>query len=1204
MITLLDTFGPAVLRASWQAAALAIVVMLIVRLLGERISPRWRYRLWSVVVIRMLIVVVPASPWSAFNLVRLMPEENAPRILEHQPDPIIVFARQAEPETRDLPRAKQTQGDVEPATSSPAPPVTSPAISSPTSVAVTSESRQPLAAPRQAVPVMRIVTFVWLAGFLLFGLQLMRAALVLRRRLSVCRRVADATVLSVLEAARKQIGLLTPVDVLVTPESISPCIVGVFKPRIIVPEALVTESLTVTLRHVLAHELAHIARGDLWTHWLLLLARALHWFNPVAWWTIREMQAEREAACDDLALAASGENDRSAYASTIVELAASLAPSGIAPAMIGLISSNRLLTNRIKRLVRSSSVSSLRAPLAAGIMLAIALPGLTDAMPATNPTQTPAESAPVPPRNQERETKPVVLRGRCVDQIDKTPIVARAIVHLFKAQGKTAPIVEVAKVVTNREGLFEFPPVPPSRPDDPIDPLFYLVFAEAGDRPIGGLGLWNGRDGDIGSVEIGFLREKTTFAGTVQDTQGRPVAGATVAQWAIDGRPIPGILSATTGPDGRFLINRIPHYEWLRGGPNQGSLTFTVSHRGYPQREVQIGELPKNVTITLETGCRVTGTVIDGVTGQPAAGALVLAYRLDPQAERTTSTDAMGRFEMALEDGEYSFCARAKDRVGVALTDRECLAGGKVELPPFTLVKGGLISGQVVNTKTGKPIAMTERGEPIAIGFYGPSLPYGKLISPLRMTTTDGTGRYTLRAAPGENFPYLVNLHGDRMAWDTTKQPAIVVKEGETTSYNMLVTPKVSPEEKLKAAQNVVAALPVNPPERTARILDEFRKLNRTVDETELWCSLLRELVTIGPQAVPEVCAELDRSSDDRTLRRLSFALRAIGDARAIPALIRAIPKALLPSSSDYGLIVADAKLTEFMQKNDLKGSVRGGRYFDFGRPEREIFGALQKLTGQRFDDSELNGLGRSDDPHRQALQRRLFTRHARAWQAWWEAHWREFTDDTAYQKVNIAAEDEPIPAAPGALGPKAHTENHTSGAVLSPAAQEGQYTEYFYDLDTGARPAWPRNIPRDEAQFDLKQIAAWAERNGVDLMCVTHTAPDGTSTFVLRSFGMKAWEIDPRELRRFDRLIASGTLPKGHDAGELLMHFDHETKRAVPDANGAFVYVTREGSMGLIEITDRVTQTADLTGRPAGNAPAGVGFKTGVRFNLKSIVP
>ena len=76
----------------------------------------------------------------------------------------------------------------------------------------------------------------------------------------------------------------------------------------------------------------------------------------------------------------------------------------------------------------------------------------------------------------------------------------------------------------------------------------------------------------------------------------------------------------------------------------------------------------------------------------------------------------------------------------------------------------------------------------------------------------------------------------------------------------------------------------------------EFRKLNHTVDETELWCTLMRELVAVGRDAVPQLCAELDRTTENRMLRRLGFALRAIGDPRAVPALIRAIPRTLLPS--------------------------------------------------------------------------------------------------------------------------------------------------------------------------------------------------------------------------------------------------------------------------------------------------------------------
>src|SRR5262249_977361 len=130
-----------------------------------------------------------------------------------------------------------------------------------------------------------------------------------------------------------------------------------------------------------------------------------------------------------------------------------------------------------------------------------------------------------------------------------------------------------------------------------------------------------------------------------------------------------------------------------------------------------------------------------------------------------------------------------------------------------------------------------------------------------------------------------------------------------------------------------------------------------------------------------------------------------------------------------------------------------------------------------------------------------------------------------------------------------------------------------------------------------------WAEENGVDLMCITHRDAEGTETFVLRSFGMKVWEINSRDLRNLDKLLAAGKLPEGREVGDLLMHFDSETQHLAPYANTAFRCFTREGSLGLIETTDRVTQTANLNGLADG-APRGVGFFKGVRFNLKSIVP
>ncbi len=258
---------------------------------------------------------------------------------------------------------------------------------------VSQKSMPSLEHQARVLPIGRIMSMVYLAGCLIFGLQLVGSAIVLRRQLSVCRPVTDAAVLTVLEKACRQIGLRRPPDLRVTPESISPFIVGTLRPRIILPESIVTEAPGAALRHVLAHELAHLVRGDLWTNWLLLAARLIHWFNPVAWWTIREMQAEREAACDDFALAALGEADRSQYASTIIELAASLAPSGMAPAMIGLISSTRRLTTRIERLARPAAVTSLRSPIAASLVLGLVLLGLTDAMPVVEAQSVACEAA-------------------------------------------------------------------------------------------------------------------------------------------------------------------------------------------------------------------------------------------------------------------------------------------------------------------------------------------------------------------------------------------------------------------------------------------------------------------------------------------------------------------------------------------------------------------------------------------------------------------------------------------------------------------------------------------------------------------------------------------------------------------------------------------------------------------------------------------
>ena len=107
---------------------------------------------------------------------------------------------------------------------------------------------------------------------------------------------------------------------------------------------------------MLAHELAHLQRGD--CAWLLLVrvACAVGWVQPLWWALARSLEASSEEACDQEALR--GEASPHAYARCLVELAERLlrgrveqaAGAGIAPCRSSLErrvrSQQRFGTNR------------------------------------------------------------------------------------------------------------------------------------------------------------------------------------------------------------------------------------------------------------------------------------------------------------------------------------------------------------------------------------------------------------------------------------------------------------------------------------------------------------------------------------------------------------------------------------------------------------------------------------------------------------------------------------------------------------------------------------------------------------------------------------------------------------------------------------------------------------------------------------------
>ena len=62
---------PWLLKASCQAAVLILLVLAVQRAFGRQLSPRWRYGLWLLVVVRLALPWTMPSSVSVFNLLNL-----------------------------------------------------------------------------------------------------------------------------------------------------------------------------------------------------------------------------------------------------------------------------------------------------------------------------------------------------------------------------------------------------------------------------------------------------------------------------------------------------------------------------------------------------------------------------------------------------------------------------------------------------------------------------------------------------------------------------------------------------------------------------------------------------------------------------------------------------------------------------------------------------------------------------------------------------------------------------------------------------------------------------------------------------------------------------------------------------------------------------------------------------------------------------
>lgn len=251
-------------RLAWTAAQ-ATVLIAALWLLGRclpRLSPAIRCMLWWLVALQLVLGIAVSTP---VQLRWLAPSTHVPTALTQ------VVVEHTTDRADTVPTAAST------------------ASWTPT-VSRATESAKP------ALSWSELIVAAWLIGVLLqlvIASRQWRESRMLLRGTTPIQNGALRT--SCVEQAYA-LGLRHVPRLRVSDAIVSPQVTGLLRPVVVLPseQTLSSDELAMAI----AHELAHLHRGDLWLGWVPAIAQRLFFFHPLVRWAMREYAIYREAACD------------------------------------------------------------------------------------------------------------------------------------------------------------------------------------------------------------------------------------------------------------------------------------------------------------------------------------------------------------------------------------------------------------------------------------------------------------------------------------------------------------------------------------------------------------------------------------------------------------------------------------------------------------------------------------------------------------------------------------------------------------------------------------------------------------------------------------------------------------------------------------------------------------------------------------------
>ncbi len=184
-----------------------------------------------------------------------------------------------------------------------------------------------------------------------------------------------------LSSLAKSLNLHQYIQFRVTHKLAVPCVIGYFKPVLLLPACVLLGMSPQQIEVIVLHELAHIRRHDLLIAHVQNIIKAVYFFNPFVLWISAQLDQERENACDDIAVSIC--RNPMLYAKTLQHFAEMHAHFSVNIAISGR---KNMLKHRIQRLFASdiSGAKSVKKSISAILLMSLVFTSVASAWMNTN----------------------------------------------------------------------------------------------------------------------------------------------------------------------------------------------------------------------------------------------------------------------------------------------------------------------------------------------------------------------------------------------------------------------------------------------------------------------------------------------------------------------------------------------------------------------------------------------------------------------------------------------------------------------------------------------------------------------------------------------------------------------------------------------------------------------------------------------------